>query len=831
MQSAYERKKKTIHRTNIINFTSWRFLTMRKIFNRFKHASAMLVIIALIIVLSSPVKSLAADYTVLNVDLNELDFSNPLLISGTEGAVNAIYLYDHVIIKDGIDVDAVIKIVSKSDTSASLALNPFDSEGPGQNPKRFEPIINSPATGGSFTFEVSFWENNTFQTEDPVSVYLKGFTLTGVDIDGGLEYQSISGYAYYLKDSSSRLTITQSGEYTKFSAISSNLDGVQFDNTAAYIAYYDLPIRKLTIILGNTGQATGTNRQYSLNFGNVIGAFTNPVNVQNPSKPTLTVQIIDSGGVLDSRYTDLTNVIITGSTDAGIGQTVLISVTDETNIVTGSAVVQVDGTYSTVMNFSSFTPGTVTATANVVSAGGTPADAATDTSIIVRYYTVSFEENGGSDVADQIVNYNDMAIRPSDPTRSGYDFDGWYTNADLSIAYSFSAAVKSDLTLYAKWTSSNTSPVASDDTATVTDDSSDNTINVLDNDTDADSDTLTSDLAVAIQSSAMKVVEGHTVIMSVTYANKTTISANNVTVNADIPSSMSIMSIENGGVISGNSIIWSLGALTGGETGRLTFELLVNDIINAQEYFTVTASIASSSANLINLEDDTSFIKLLVYSTDYEYEHKRYIKGFPDGGAYPESNITRAEVAAIFARILDLENTVKHQTIYSDVPSEFWAADYIEALTAQGIFNGYKDGTFKPNQTITRAELATVIARYLGIAREKNLNHYICMSGFTDTEGNWAAQTIEELFRYCVITGYEDGTFKPDKSVARAEAITMINRMLYRGPLTDVEPSFPDNDTTAWYFGDIEEATRTHYFKINSDGTEVLTRNVTESLW
>lgn len=161
---------------------------MSKFFKRVKHTSAWLVICAVIIALFSPVKALAADYTVLNVELNELDFSQPLLVSGTEGAPGAVYLYDHVITKDGIDVDAVIKVVSKSSPSTELALKPFDSEGSGQNPKRFEPIINSPSGGGSFTFEVSFWESNTYQTANPVSVYLTGFALTGVDIDGNMEY-------------------------------------------------------------------------------------------------------------------------------------------------------------------------------------------------------------------------------------------------------------------------------------------------------------------------------------------------------------------------------------------------------------------------------------------------------------------------------------------------------------------------------------------------------------------------------------------------------------------------------------------------------------------
>ncbi|NLV51227.1 MAG: S-layer homology domain-containing protein, partial [Clostridiales bacterium] len=120
---------------------------------------------------------------------------------------------------------------------------------------------------------------------------------------------------------------------------------------------------------------------------------------------------------------------------------------------------------------------------------------------------------------------------------------------------------------------------------------------------------------------------------------------------------------------------------------------------------------------------------------------------------------------------------------------------------------------------------------YLRIECEQNQYQYLKLSGFTDTYDNWAAQTIEELFRYCVVSGYTDGTFKPNQNITRAEAITMINRMLYRGPLTGAEPSFPDNSVDKWCFCDIEEATRTHYYTLNRDGNETMTRCVEEDLW
>jgi hypothetical protein len=180
---------------------------------------------------------------------------------------------------------------------------------------------------------------------------------------------------------------------------------------------------------------------------------------------------------------------------------------------------------------------------------------------------------------------------------------------------------------------------------------------------------------------------------------------------------------------------------------------------------------------------------------------------------------------------MSLEGNVTRSSAYSDVTTDFWAAEYIETTSKAGIMKGYADGTFKPDQPITRAELATVIARYLGIVRETNLDQFLDLSNFSDTNGSWAQQTINELFRYAVVSGYADGSFKPDQNITRAEAIKMINRMLYRGPLTNVEQSFPDCSQASWYFGDMEEAIRTHKYTLSPDGYEIMTEYIEESLW
>jgi uncharacterized repeat protein (TIGR01451 family) len=340
------------------------------------------------------------------------------------------------------------------------------------------------------------------------------------------------------------------------------------------------------------------------------------------------------------------------------------------------------------------------------------------------------------------------------------------------------------------------------------------------------------DLAVAIKSSSMSVIEGNSVTLTITYKNKSAYDADGVYVTGDVPASMSFVSAGNEGTLSGSTIKWALGTLKAGQTGTVIFVLKAKSMSEAEDFAIVTSKVGSNAKlNLINLEDDTSFVKLNLLSISGEHQHQRYIKGYPDNTVRPLDIITRAEIAAIFARIMDLEGNVTHASTYSDVTTNFWAAEYIETASKAGVMKGYADGNFKPNQPITRAELATVIARYLGIVREANLDQFLDLGSFSDTSGSWAQQTINELFRYAVVSGYADGSFKPDQNITRSEAIKMINRMLYRGPLTDVEASFPDCTKDKWYFGDMEESIRTHKYTLGSDGCEIMTECIEESLW
>ncbi|MFC5468865.1 S-layer homology domain-containing protein [Cohnella suwonensis] len=187
--------------------------------------------------------------------------------------------------------------------------------------------------------------------------------------------------------------------------------------------------------------------------------------------------------------------------------------------------------------------------------------------------------------------------------------------------------------------------------------------------------------------------------------------------------------------------------------------------------------------------------------------HKAYIMGFRDGTFKPEKEITRAEMAAMLARIFDTDTrlTVK---AYTDVAAAYWAKDAIDMVTAMGLMKGYTDGSFKPEQKIARAEMATILSRLLENAQGSG-------KGFTDTAGHWAQAAIEEAQSAGIVSGYADGKFRPDQSLTRSEAVTMLNKLLGRGPLTGAEPKWNDVPEKHWAYGAIQEASIDHSFEKN----------------
>ena len=214
----------------------------------------------------------------------------------------------------------------------------------------------------------------------------------------------------------------------------------------------------------------------------------------------------------------------------------------------------------------------------------------------------------------------------------------------------------------------------------------------------------------------------------------------------------------------------------------------------------------------VEIEDDDA---LGLNTTD----HFAYIVGYGNGEVRPQNNITRAEVATIFFRLLtdDVrdENLTKTNR-YSDVTRADWYNTAVSTLSSMGIITGYPDGTFRPNAAITRAEFAAIAARFDNDGDKT-------AAKFSDIATHWARDEISIAYNNGWINGYPNGTFGPQRDITRAETMTLVNRVLNRQPETedDLLPNmtvWTDNaNPNAWYYLAVQEATNSHYYKFKTN--------------
>ena len=200
-------------------------------------------------------------------------------------------------------------------------------------------------------------------------------------------------------------------------------------------------------------------------------------------------------------------------------------------------------------------------------------------------------------------------------------------------------------------------------------------------------------------------------------------------------------------------------------------------------------------------------------------DHFAYIVGYGNGEVRPQNNITRAEVATIFFRLLtdDVrdENLTKTNR-YSDVAATSWYNTAVSTLSSMGIITGYPDGTFRPNAAITRAEFAAIAARFDNDGDKT-------AAKFSDIATHWAKDEISIAYNNGWITGYPDGTFGPQRSITRAETATMINRVIDRVPSEEshllsrgVMQIWPDANPGDWFYLAMQEATNSHDYERNA---------------
>ena len=440
-------------------------------------------------------------------------------------------------------------------------------------------------------------------------------------------------------------------------------------------------------------------------------------------------------------------------------------------------------------------------------------------------HTVTFDSNGGSTVASQTVANGEVATEPGTPRKDGYIFEGWYTDVELTTAYDFATPVTKDIILYAKW---EVVPVGNH---VVTFDSDDG--NVIAPQMVADGGT--------IEKPADPVKDGYTFIewqldgapydfttpiteditlMAVWEANP--VVPTNYTVSYDgnghtggtVPVDLNLYTLDDPVIVLPKGDLYKDGFNFKGWNTKAdgsgtqynagdTFKITENTILYAQwkkESEDSGTGWTWSGGSSTTSKEKPKVEEILT--------HMAYLSGYPDNTIRPQGSITRAEVAAIFARLKVGEaNIPSGSTNYGDVNSSDWYTKYIAFVTDNNIMKGYEDGSFQPNDKITRAEFTAVVARYNALVNVE--------SSFEDVSGHWAEKYIGAVTSKGWINGYPDGTFKPEKDISREEVATMVNKMLDRKVDKDGLnnlgiKNFKDLDDSNWSYFDIVEASNSH---------------------
>ena len=213
-------------------------------------------------------------------------------------------------------------------------------------------------------------------------------------------------------------------------------------------------------------------------------------------------------------------------------------------------------------------------------------------------------------------------------------------------------------------------------------------------------------------------------------------------------------------------------------------------------------------------------------------DHFAYVIGYPDGKVHPEGNISRAETATIFFRLLKADirdGNLTADNDFSDVSDGQWHNKAISTMAKLGIVKGRRADRFDPDASITRAEFAAICARF-------NTKPVENSGSFSDISGHWAENEIERAAAFGWISGYPDGTFHPDARITRAEAMTMINRVLCRMPqsesdLLDSMVTWPDNKPSDWHYLAVQEATNSHDFNRQGEVGESWTKLTSVPDW
>lgn len=458
-------------------------------------------------------------------------------------------------------------------------------------------------------------------------------------------------------------------------------------------------------------------------------------------------------------------------------------------------------------------------------------------------HTLTFETNGGSAINPVTVRHGNAVARPADPTKDKYTFIGWYADPEFTEEYDFATVLEADKTIYAKFELTSTPigdiyvrydvlhikqlPDGTYDLANAEVEhlsaKKDSTVTAVIKDYRAThhvnvNRTLSKLTGTAIQ--PYMGVDGKPVytILSVYYD----LDFHTLTFDTMGGSKIAPETVRHGLTVAKPKDPVNGGYIFDGWYTDKTYRTPYNFATPLTQDTTIYAKWFLIVLPGVTVKKNTPKLNTA--------DHFAYVQGYPDGTVKPAGNITRAETAAILFRLMD---DASRKTYYStksgfrDVASGSWYNTYVATLNNAGVITDSSNGYFRPNEAITRAELAAMLAKFSETTGAANY--------FNDVSAKyWAANAIAICAKLGWITGYPDGTFRPDKNVTRAELMAMINRATGRAPKS-ADAFLPgmktwiDNTSDKWYYLDVQEATNSHSYTVK--GSETWTALTSDPNW
>ena len=458
-------------------------------------------------------------------------------------------------------------------------------------------------------------------------------------------------------------------------------------------------------------------------------------------------------------------------------------------------------------------------------------------------HTLTFETNGGSAINPVTVRHGNAVARPADPTKDKYTFIGWYADPEFTEEYDFATVLEADKTIYAKFELTSTPigdiyvrydvlhikqlPDGTYDLANAEVEhlsaKKDTTVTAVIKDYRAThhvnvNRTLSKLTGTAIQ--PYMGVDGKPVytILSVYYD----LDFHTLTFDTMGGSKIAPETVRHGLTVAKPKDPVNGGYIFDGWYTDKTYRTPYNFATPLTQDTTIYAKWFLIVLPGVTVKKNTPKLNTA--------DHFAYVQGYPDGTVKPAGNITRAETAAILFRLMD---DASRKTYYStksgfrDVASGSWYNTYVATLNNAGVITDSSNGCFRPNEAITRAELAAMLAKFSETTGAANY--------FNDVSAKyWAANAIAICAKLGWITGYPDGTFRPDKNVTRAELMAMINRATGRAPKS-ADAFLPgmktwiDNTSDKWYYLDVQEATNSHSYTVK--GSETWTALTSDPNW